>query len=427
MRIGRLVAAIAVVSAGLMPGGAAAADSAQPATVGSLAVNLSLAQSAIAEGQGITFTFNVVNSSSTTDYTGVAFSLVLPSGLNSTPVSGAACGTGTMSVVSKTVSLTGGKVSKSSSCSFGILVYGNTAGVYNLQVGTVTASGGITGHPGSATFTVISRPVLTAAFNPTKINTIGSGASLVFTISNQNATVSLTGLTLTTTLPAALSVTSGTSAACGGQLALTAPHAVALAGGTLGHGASCSLVIHVSPSAAGTFTASAAAVATNSGTGNTATASITVIGLTLNTSTPGPVLATSTPTPATGGGSKATATAAGAGTTASPASAASASAAESATDTALPSDSGLQTASAESSATDEVPSASDTATSSLLVAAAASASAGASAAVANATTGGSGGGADQTPLLLGLALVVVVALGGAMAFFVRRRRSIAVG
>ena len=82
---------------------------------------------------------------------------------------------------------------------------------------------------------------------PTIGKTFGAGTiplngttSLSFTLTNPNATVALTGVGFSDMLPSGLTVSNGTSAACGGTLTTSGGDTIALAGATIAAGGSCS-------------------------------------------------------------------------------------------------------------------------------------------------------------------------------------------
>ena len=129
-------------------------------------------------------------------------------------------------------------------------------------------------------FAVVAPPVASASFDVPEI-TAGQSARLTYTIANPGAnTVALTGVALRAQLPAGLAVAtpSGSSGDCGGAIA-AAPgsHSVALTGGTIPAGGTCSFDVHVTAAAAGALTATTEPVeSANGGAGNAATASLIV-------------------------------------------------------------------------------------------------------------------------------------------------------
>jgi len=121
----------------------------------------------------------------------------------------------------------------------------------------------------------VAPPTISAAFSaPSMI--VGQGVALKFTIGNSTGNGPVTGVGFTDTLPAGLSVSNGSVTACGGTVATTAPHGIALTGAAIADGAQCLFSVMVSGSAVGSYTTTTGAVSsTEGGTGNTATAAIT--------------------------------------------------------------------------------------------------------------------------------------------------------
>lgn len=150
---------------------------------------------------------------------------------------------------------------------------------------TITASYGgdayLTGNTGplnSNPQVVVAPPVMAVAFDPAMIP-VSTTTSLGFTITNPaaNTTVALTGVAVTDTLPAGVTVAGGTASACGGTLTTTAPASIALTGGNIAVGGNCVFSVTVTGAKPGTATNTTGAVsATNGGTGNAASANLTV-------------------------------------------------------------------------------------------------------------------------------------------------------
>ena len=154
----------------------------------------------------------------------------------------------------------------------------------------VAAYGGDTLHAAAATgcndpegaFAVVAPPSVSVAFGAAKI-TVGESTPLTFTITNPAAnTVGLTGVALQNSLPAELAVASpnGVSGGCGAGTidAVAGSQAVALTGGTIDAGGSCSFSVAVTGATPGEITTTTDAVqSANGGTGNTAAASLTVV------------------------------------------------------------------------------------------------------------------------------------------------------
>jgi uncharacterized repeat protein (TIGR01451 family) len=216
--------------------------------------------------------------------TGVAFTDTLPAGLAvSTPNALAGtCGTGIITAVagSSSVSLTGATLATSGSCTFSVNVTAVSGGAKNNSVQVTSANGG-TGNTSNATVTATIPPVIIKAFGAASIPFNGS-TSLSFTVQNNNATQSLSGVSFTDTLPAGLviSTPNGLAGTCGGGTITDAQGTgtITLAGATLAGSASCTFSVNVTGIAAGAQNNTTGNVnSTEGGAGGTASASLVVV------------------------------------------------------------------------------------------------------------------------------------------------------
>ncbi len=121
-------------------------------------------------------------------------------------------------------------------------------------------------------------PIIAIAFGDSTIG-LNASTSLTFTLSNPGG-VGFTGLAFSDTLPAGLVVATPnaiTSTCAGATTATAGSTSIALTGGTLTAGASCTVVVSVTATTTGVFNDSAPVTSTNGGAGNTSSASLTVI------------------------------------------------------------------------------------------------------------------------------------------------------
>jgi len=216
--------------------------------------------------------------------TGVAFTDNLPAGLVvSTPnaLTGT-CGAGTITALagSTSISLAGATLATSSSCTFSVNVTAVTGGVKNNSVQVTSVNGG-TGNTSSATVTATTAPVITKTFGAASIPLNGS-TSLSFTIQNNNATQSLSGVGFTDALPPGLTVSTpnGLAGTCGAGTITATPGtgAIGLTGATLAASGSCTFAVNVTGITAGTQNNTTGNVtSTEGGAGGTASASIFVL------------------------------------------------------------------------------------------------------------------------------------------------------
>src|SRR5207237_4747079 len=134
----------------------------------------------------------------------------------STPNLSNTCG-GTATAVggSGSVSLSGGTLAASASCTVSVDVQGTTAGVKNNSVQVTSTEGG-NGNTSNASITVVAPPVIIKAFGAASVPLNGT-TSLTFTIQNNNTATTLTGVGFSDTLPAGLVVSTphGLTCSCG--------------------------------------------------------------------------------------------------------------------------------------------------------------------------------------------------------------------
>ncbi len=138
------------------------------------------------------------------------------------------------------------------------------------------SSGGGTAPP------TIDPPTLTKAFGAASVQLNGS-TSLTFTVSNPNASSSLSGIGFTDSLPAGLLVSTpnNLTGTCGGGTitAAAGSNSITLEGATLASGLSCNFAVNVTGTSAGMQNnVTSAVTSTEGGSGRTATASLNVIG-----------------------------------------------------------------------------------------------------------------------------------------------------
>jgi uncharacterized repeat protein (TIGR01451 family) len=230
-----------------------------------------------------TLTLMISNPNASSTLSGVAFTDNLPSNLVVSSPNGLSSncgGTATAVAGSGSISLSGGTLAASGSCTLAVSVTGNAPGAQNNSSGAVTSVEGGTGIPASATLAVLGPPTISKAFGGSGVPVNGT-TTLTFTLTNPAAnTLGLTGVNFSDTFPAGLQLTGSPvfSNTCGVAPTATAGTAiVSLAGVTLGTAPSntCTLVVNVTATVAGTFNNTTGAIGSaNGGTGlpsNTAT------------------------------------------------------------------------------------------------------------------------------------------------------------
>ena len=237
-----------------------------------------------------TLTFTLTNPNSTLGYTGAGFktAVALPAGLvvSASPGLSNTCGgTATATAGATSVNLTGVTLAAGASCAMALSVTGVVAGSQTVSAVPTSVEAG-DGTTASGSTLVVGGPTLSDAFGASSIPLNGT-TTLTFTVANPNTTADFTGVQFTDNLPASgativVAATPGVSNTCGGAVTAAAgASTINLSGGTLGHGASCTVVVTVAGTAAGAATNSAgSASSTEGGTGAAAT------GATLNVVAP---------------------------------------------------------------------------------------------------------------------------------------------
>jgi uncharacterized repeat protein (TIGR01451 family) len=125
-------------------------------------------------------------------------------------------------------------------------------------------------------------PTITKSFSPDPV-AVSDTSTLSFTITNPNATVALSGIAFSDTLPTGVTTaTSGPTSTCGGSISTTSPSTIAFTGGSLAGGANCVIPVTVTVTTSGPHLnvsgfISATESGTNTGPTGSASNSITAI------------------------------------------------------------------------------------------------------------------------------------------------------
>jgi uncharacterized repeat protein (TIGR01451 family) len=224
--------------------------------------------------------------------TGLAFTDTLPAGLTVPNGTTATCGGSLVITGNNLLTFTGGSLGAGANCTITVSVTGATVGVKNNTTGAISSNEtGVGAASNTATVTVVAPPTIAKSFGAASIALNGT-TSLDLTLTNPNATVALTGLAFTDTLPSGLTAPDGTTSPCGGSLVITGGNLLNFVGGTLAGGGSCTITVTVTGSSAGAQDNTTSAVTASgpvslTGTGSnaatltvaaTATAGIPVLG-----------------------------------------------------------------------------------------------------------------------------------------------------
>lgn len=191
-------------------------------------------------------------------------------------------GSGSTSINVSNVGLAAG-----ASCQVGINVTSSTVGTVNNQTSTVSSNEAGTGSASNTASLAVGGsgilpPTIGIAFNPSTIQ-VNFSTTLTFTISNPNGSNSLSGVSVTDSLPGnlfVLSPSNGLTGSCGSGTitAVAGSQSIGLSGGTLGAGGGCTFSVNVTATATGTINDTTGNTSsTEGGTGGTSnTAALTV-------------------------------------------------------------------------------------------------------------------------------------------------------
>lgn len=246
-------------------------------------ISKAFASDFVAKNGTVNLVFTINNPNPGTSFTQVAFSDVLPVGLNVTITGSTSQCSGTVATDTgtRTIALTGGSISAGGNCTITVPVAaGTTEGLLTNTSGTVSSFEGGTGGTANDTITVIDPPTLTKSFTPNSIPLNGT-STLQFTLSNPNTTLTLNTLSFTDTLPAGVTTpdVGATTVCTNGSYSVTA-NVLTFSKPSLLPGApnNCTFSITVTGTTTGPKTNTTSTVTTtNSNAGTAATANLDVI------------------------------------------------------------------------------------------------------------------------------------------------------
>ncbi len=243
----------------------------------------SFSPAAIAVNATTTLTFTLTNpAANAVILTGARFADTLPTGLTMTNGDASVCGgTNNRHITGgNTVTLDATPIAVGGNCTFSVTVTGTTSGAYTNITGTVNSTNGGAGSTATANLTVATPPSIVKAFGASTI-VVGGVTSLSFTVNNPNASIQLTGVGFTDTLPAGLVVATPNGLAgntCNvTPVAVAASSSVSLTAATLAGGASCTFTVNVQGATAGAKVNSVQVTSTEGGNGNSSNSTVTVV------------------------------------------------------------------------------------------------------------------------------------------------------
>jgi uncharacterized repeat protein (TIGR01451 family) len=219
--------------------------------------------------------FTITNSDAVATLTGVGFTENLPSSVTVASSSTATCGGTLTTTASSGISLSGASIAPSGQCQFSVTVTGTASGSYANVTGFAMSDQGAGGTQGISILNVAGPPGLGSSFSSSSIG-VGQTSSLIFTLTNANAGITLTGIGFTDTPPSGVQFQPGTSNVCGGTLTATA-NSLSLSGATVGANAQCQFSATAIGTTPGIKSNSTSAVtSTEGGSGNVSTTQLTV-------------------------------------------------------------------------------------------------------------------------------------------------------
>ena len=229
-----------------------------------------------------TLTFRIDNTANLIDVGGLAFEDDFPDGLAvaATPNGSTTCGGTFAPAVSATsLAFSGGRVAAGQTCTISVDVLASRAGALTDMSGELTSDLPVATPGTSATLTVSEAPLsVSMSFAPAAIGQ-GRVSRLTYGLDNA-AVVEATSVALSDTLPADVvlaGVPNAETTCVGGTLTAAAGGGdVSYSGGTLGAGATCTIAVDVTSTAAGSHRNSTETVTSSLGASPPAEATLTV-------------------------------------------------------------------------------------------------------------------------------------------------------
>ncbi|MFT5515703.1 MAG: putative repeat protein (TIGR01451 family), partial [Rhodothermales bacterium] len=258
-----------------------------------LTLTKSFTDDPVGAGGTVTLQFSVLNASTSTAFTNVAFTDDLNAALTGMVATGLpqsnVCGTGSTLSGTGTVTLAGGQVAANSSCTFSVSVSvpgGAAASTYTNTTGQITGNlGGAAATGNTATDAVVvvpagAAPGFSKSFGTNPV-AAGQTSTLVFSINNTANSADGTGLMFSDAFPTGLVVAStpNVSSTClGGTITAAAGSgAVSYAGGTVRRGQTCTVSVGVTAPLLGNYLNTSGALTSSLGASSTSTATLGVV------------------------------------------------------------------------------------------------------------------------------------------------------
>jgi len=236
-----------------------------------------------------TLSFTIENVSSTETVTNLSFTDDLDAVLSGLTAIGLpmadVCGTSSTLAGTSFLTLTGGNLPASGSCTFSVMLQMPASAPPGSYTNTTSLLSGVLGgipmavKPATADLQVEPPPYFSKSFTPAIIAS-GGTSTLTFTIDNTASALAATGLSFTDNLPAGLVVATppNASATCnGGTLtAVAGSSIITYSGGSVPAGASCTIQVDVTSNAVGIHQNITSDLTSSSGNSGHASADLTV-------------------------------------------------------------------------------------------------------------------------------------------------------
>jgi uncharacterized repeat protein (TIGR01451 family) len=184
--------------------------------------------------------------------------------LAATPNASTTCGAGLVTAVAgaTSVTLAGGSVAAAATCTITVSVTGTIIGNYTNTIPT----GGLTSTQGASNPSPVTAPIniqnapsvtLTKAFNPVMIAPTGISQLTITVANTATGAVALSGMTLTDTLPANITIAnpavSATTCGSGIVTATAGGSLISLANGSVAAAATCTITLNVTGTVVGNY------------------------------------------------------------------------------------------------------------------------------------------------------------------------------
>ncbi|GAA6198003.1 hypothetical protein NBRC116598_34480 [Pseudophaeobacter arcticus] len=273
-------------SSGLAVGGSAIPANLTVSSTSLPSFSKSFTDPALVAGGSTTLTYVITNTDPSASLTALRFSDDLDAVLSGLVVSAGTgsdlCGSGSSVSGTGLITLTGGELAPSASCTIALTVSlpgSAPSGSYSSTSGDLSAGGSFAASGATDSFSVEPAPGFAQALSPATIAQ-GGVTTATFTIDNSASALAANSLDVSNTLPAGLVVapTPNASVTCTGGTATAVPggSVISYTGGTVGAGASCTISLDLRATAVGSLVNTTGDLTSGLGNSGTTTDTLTV-------------------------------------------------------------------------------------------------------------------------------------------------------